>query len=242
VTNKKDYGCIYGLIDPSNRKIFYIGKTKDIRIRLLSHKYAAKNKNLRISSKINTIIKKYGKLSYCILAKPKLKNLNTLEKKYITIYRKRLKKSLLNSRVGGEGWQLHFKRKPNLTTKWRTSIQKPVIIYDIKLNKEIYCASIVEANKKLKYKAYTILTSKLKSLGYYIVYNRFVCRRANLPFKIPKRVFKQFVQKTLDNKVIKVYNHYTELHKAGFSSSAVIAVCNKRPHRKTYKGFKWEKI
>lgn len=41
---KKDKVVIYGLLDPYNGKIFYIGKTKNLQKRLLSHKYAAKKK------------------------------------------------------------------------------------------------------------------------------------------------------------------------------------------------------
>lgn len=238
MTNK-DKVVIYGLLDPYNSKIFYIGKTKNLQKRLLSHKYAAKNKKLKISGKILTSLNKFNKINYTILARPKAKNLNTLEKKYITIYRKKLGKFLLNSREGGEGWQLHFKRRLNLTDKWRKSIQKPVYIYDKILNKEYKFSSIIEAAKFINYKSYGHLTSKLKKDGHYIIYKRFICRYASLRFKMPKRKYKTYIQKTLDNKFIKKYNSYHEVEKAGFTISHVIAVCNKRKNRHTYKGYKW---
>lgn len=234
---KYEYSFIYALIDPNDNIIKYIGKSVNPKRRFANHlcekKDAPKNIWIRglIANKQQPILK--------ILCKCKIENVNKLEKKYITIY----KKTLYNEREGGNGWGLKNKRRwSEKCLNGAKARMRKIKIKDIKTSEILEFESIISVAKFLNSTPSKIIAAAKKQKhhksvkGYYIWY-------ADEEFKEPtirpnlKRNIKRIDPKSGE---IKLYENMNMVVADGFGYSTVIKILRKEKHRKTHKGYKWE--
>lgn len=232
-------GYIYGIVDPRTDVIFYVGKTIRPKYRLSSH---MSKSNLKKKSNCCNYLNELKILNIVpmlrIISKCQLKNIDRMERKYISFYRKK-NPLLTNERSGGEGWGLAKKLPPSNWNKAIESNKKPVIARNRQTGQETRYNSLIECAAAIG-TSDTAVSNALKGTrnkttkGYYIRYEGQEFIQTKLLSK-----FKRIDKSTRD---IVIYNSWVELEQAGYDPSFVLAVCNGRKNRKTAYGFKWEKI
>lgn len=233
---------IYALIDPNTNQIRYIGKTYNIKKRLTNHLLPSQLvKNTRKNNWLKKLLKSKQFPILKILCKCKLKNVNKLEKKYITYYQN-LGYNLTNGTKGGDGWPIG--QKMPLTDKRLNSYRlrmKKVIARSLKTGKETIYDSITECAKAIKTAPSTVivilkqLKGKKTVKGYHIRYFGTEFQKPILYGRIYK------VKRTcIKTGKIKIYEDITKVQNDGFSKKAVRDVCVKYANRTQHKGYRWE--
>ena len=235
---------IYGLYHPKTNVLRYIGKTKNLKIRMYSHLCKAslskKNKN---AIWLNNLKKQGLKPIVKILCECSPKNIDRFEKHYISLYRNKGLK-LNNERSGGDGWNLTAKRRwTEACLNGGKSRMRKVTIRNVKTEKEIQFNSAKDAAKYLK-SSDTTLSAYLKNKPGFRICKGFYIRYTEDKFEEPVDRLNKYGFKRIDllTKKETVYKNRQELKKGGYDSSHVSSVCRGDPHRKTLFGFKWEFI
>lgn len=237
------YGYIYGLIDPENNEIFYIGKTVNPKYRLSGH---ISPSNLKKKSnciyRLNSIIKKGFKPKLLILAKCKFENINKFEKRYITKYRK-LNKNLTNERDGGECWNITKKRITDKVLAADRRLMVPVILRNSATNEDLEFESLKSAAAYLNVSVPTLCAYLSKKKRGHRKCKGFFVRYKDEVFVEPVKFVSNFkIQKfDRDMNLIKTYNNRNELIADGYDDRYIYnATINKK--RKTAHGFIWRRL
>lgn len=231
------YSYIYALIDPRNNIIRYIGKSIYPFKRYLNHLCEKKDapKNRWIKRLKNRNLKPNIK----ILCKCKIKNVNSFEKKYISIY----KKTLYNEREGGDGWNLKrkWKKTPGFENV-RLANMKKVKIKNLETKEISFFNSVLECAAFLKVDKVWISNSLRNPKKFKTIKNHLVSYQ-DKEFIEPVYKFRHKNIKKIDpktNKILKIYKTLNEVENDGFNKKAVNEVLLKKKSRLTHKGFKWE--
>ena len=235
------YGYIYGLIDPENQEIFYIGKTVNPKVRLSGH---ISPSNLKKKSscieRLNLIINKNNRPILKILLKCKFKNINKFEKMYITRFRK-LNLDLTNERSGGESWNISKKRRTEKVIAADKLLMKSITLRNSVTLEDIEFPSLSEAAKFLNVKSPAIcayLRGKVgcrKCKGFYIRYT-------GEEFIEPAKLVKNFkiLKYSASMELLKVYDNRNELILDGYDDRYIYKTAISKV-RKSAHGFIWRR-
>jgi hypothetical protein len=128
---------VYGLVDPFDKKIFYIGKTDNTELRLKAHINSCTKTDSAKNRHIVEILSKGKKPHMEILASTDLGNINDLEKQYINEYAEKYGTYLKNH---------------NMHTKSRASIIDELHFYKTKYKEMVktYNEMATKANETIK--------------------------------------------------------------------------------------------
>lgn len=141
--NSTEIAYIYGLVDPRNNKIRYIGKTINPKSRMYSHFNEIKYYNTYKSRWIKKILSLKLKPIMKILKICPLEDFEKYEAEYIKIYKLN---NLVNSDEAGQG---NIGRRKEIIEKSIEKISKIVYQYDINGNYIKKYKSVREASRNL---------------------------------------------------------------------------------------------
>lgn len=156
IDNRFNQSYIYGLIDPRDNSVRYIGKTiHDIQTRLNRHIRNSKNKKTHKDNWINSLLQKDLKPSIELIDVVNIADEFFWEKHYISLY-KSWNFDLTNSTDGGEGTFGH-KHNQELKEKWS---RERKITYAGKNNSMFGKNHKIESLKKMSDKAKLRISDK----------------------------------------------------------------------------------
>ena len=248
---------IYYIKNLINNK-YYIGKSKDILHRFSQHKYYLNNNN-HINKHLQNSWNKYGieSFEFSILEECEEALLNEREKYWIEYFNSF--ENGYNLDKGGEG-VLGFKHTKDQIIKMR-KIQNPIPILQFDLNYNFinyFEGGISHAAKELKYTKECILRccehlgKQITYKNYYWIYedeyinenfswNNYLNQKwsCNIVKKTGYVNTRKICQYDLNRNLIKIWNSYSDIEKAGYTRNQVNTICNHRKNKKTHKGYIW---
>ena len=230
----KTTGVIYGLYDPRDGQLKYIGKTVDLKNRIANHLIPSV---LKVNTKKNNWLKKIKELGLRpivkILKECAFVELNYWEKEFIKKY-----KPIKNDTPGGDGWPVGRKQSSFTIKKLVKSTSKAVIARHKETEKELNFTSIASAARKLK--------TNQEQLHWCLRGNGLSCksyywRYANEEFVEPrkKKTYRTIVGTNLETGEKLLFEKIDDVKSLGFSPKCVQGVCSKE-ERKAHRGYSWE--
>lgn len=223
---------IYTLSDPNTNEVRYVGKTiNPLKQRLKEH-IRCRNKtyckNWIDSLNITPVIELVDEVDN--------NKWEFWESFYIDLF-KSFGFRLTNLTSGGAG-AINYRR----TVQDNKSIEKVVYQYDLQGNFIRKWSSMTSINKSLKYSISEISVCCNKKQKYAYNYQWSFIREKLSEVSKERKLYstsRRIIQKTLDNKVIKIWNSLIEIEKElGFYSTNILKCC-KGLQQKGYK-YKWE--
>lgn len=249
---------IYSITNLFNNKM-YIGQSINIENRFIRHKCELK-KNRHVNRHLQASWNKYGEKNFrfdIIEICPKeflnerecywIKYYNTLNKGY-------------NLDKGGDGISGYKHTQKELSKMRKSHNPLPVLQFDLNFNFiSYYEGGISHAAKQLHYTNDCIAgcckhtRKKIEYKNSYWVYedeyindnfswDKYLSGKWScIPIKkeknktTPQKIF----QYDLNRNLIKVWENFSEIEKAGFNRAQVNTICNKRKGKKTHKGYIW---
>lgn len=238
--SSKKIHCIYGLIDPRNNVIFYIGKTCRPNTRIYGH-LAPSNviKRSNCCTYVRNMLEQGVKPLLKVLLTCKEKNINKFEKHYITKYKK-LNPNLTNQRPGGESWNRMVYKPTPRSIAAKAKLRKPVILRNSETLEETEFESCKSAAKFLNVTTPTINAYLKQEKGKRICRGYFI-RYKGEEFKEPPKYRPDYgyIKYSLDGILIKEYKNIDEVLQEGYNCSTIYKASNEtRPH--AY-GYKWKR-
>lgn len=235
-----EYGYIYGLIDPENQEIFYIGKTINPKVRLSGHTSPSNlKKKSACIDRLNLIINHGNRPILKILLKCKFKNINRFEKMYITKFKK-LNPNLTNERSGGEGWNIIKKRRTEKVINADELMMKSVTLRHSVSAEDTVFKSVAETAIFLEVMPCTI-SSYLKGRVGHRICKGYYIRYTGTKFIEPKRFKNKFkyLKHDINMILLRTYNNINEVVEDGYDKSNVYMAS--RGSRRTAHGFIWKR-
>lgn len=237
----KKYSYIYGLVDPRNNRIRYIGKSINPWKRFSNHSCPSSlNKSLCNKNKwIKKLISLKLKPKLIILCKCLNKNTDIKEKYYISYYKNKGYK-LVNERPGGEGWPSGKKlRECSSYINGVLAVQKSVTIRDSKTNLEKIFNSVKETAKYLKTNPCTVSTYLKHPENHFTLKGHYI-RYTGTPFIKRDRERIPLKATNINTGEILYFESFWEAKNKGFNSRSIKEIVYKtNKNRHTHKGYEW---
>lgn len=249
---------IYSITNLINNKK-YIGQSIDIENRFVRHKCELR-KGRHVNKHLQHAWNKYGEnnFKFEIIEICSKTSLNNRECYWISFY------DTLNNGYnldrGGEGIRGYTHSQEEIIKMRKIQNPFPVLQFDLAFNfMGYYEGGVSHAAKILNYTKESIekrckhLCSKIVYKNSYWVYeyeyinvnfswskylsNQWSCKP--ILKKEKKRSTRRICQYDLNRNLIKIWDNFTDIEKAGFTRSQVNTICNHRKGKKTHKGYIW---
>lgn len=248
---------IYMIKNEENDKV-YIGQSNDISHRWSTHKTEL-NANRHVNRHLQNAWNKYGQdsFTFSILEECKKDDLDKREMYYIELYDSYNKGYNLD--CGGQGTS-GFKHTDEQISKMRR-VQNPLVVLQFDMNFNLinrFEGGVSHVKKVLKYTKDCVQRccehqgKKITYKDSYWVYeeeynnehfswekylNQEWC--CEIVREKKKKNQQKIYQYTKERVLIKIWDSFSDVEKAGYTRHAVIDICNHRKGKKTHKGYIW---